>query len=151
MVLHFRGLDLQGQDQVHYINKDFYGIFGNGRCALRRCVCSALNLETVVRGFKYNVPVVGHQRQAFNRTNKFRVITPKPREDLGSSQIIRPRQWGIISMSPLHPCTSSTQAPTRPRGLSKSVQQMMLLVLLAEILLFYPWTCGSKAKRGKRA
>lgn len=53
-------------------------------------------------------------------------------------------------MSPLHPCTSSTQPPTHPRGLSKSVQQMMLLVLLAETPLFYPWTCGSKAKRRER-
>lgn len=26
-MLHFRGLDLKGQDQVHSINKDFFGHF----------------------------------------------------------------------------------------------------------------------------
>lgn len=57
MVLLFRGLDLPGQDQGHSINKDFYGIYGSGRC-LRHCVCCALNLETVVRGFKHDVLVV---------------------------------------------------------------------------------------------
>lgn len=54
-VLHFRGLDLQGQDQVHSINEDFFSTFGSGRC-FRRCVCLALSLETVVSGFKYNIP-----------------------------------------------------------------------------------------------
>lgn len=86
-VLHFRGLDLQGQDQVHSINKDFFGTFGSRRC-LRRCVHSALNLETVVRGFKYNVLAIGHQWQAFNHANKFQVIALKMLEDLWFSLII---------------------------------------------------------------
>lgn len=38
--------------------------------------------------------------------------------------------------------------PTYPTGLNKSVPQMTILMPLAEVPLFYPWTCGSKAERG---
>lgn len=87
--------------------KDFYTTLGGGRC-LRPCLCCALNLETVVRGFKYNAPVIGHQWQAFNHADEFRVMTPKTLGYLWFSQIIKP---GVISMSPQRPCTSSTPAP----------------------------------------
>lgn len=40
--------------------------------------------------------------------------------------------------------------PTYPTGLNKSVPQMTLLMPLAEIPLFYPWTCGSKAESWER-
>lgn len=43
---------------------------------------SALNLETVVRGFKYNILVIGHQWQVFNHANKFRGIALKTLEHL---------------------------------------------------------------------
>lgn len=48
--------------------------------------------------------------------------------------------------APTWPCTSSTHS----KGFKKCVQQMMLLNSLAEIPLFYPWKCGSKAKTGQR-
>lgn len=66
-MLPFRGLDL-GQDQGHYINKDFYGIYGSGRC-LRHCVCCALNSETVVRGFKRSSGSSPNDGRLFMHTN----------------------------------------------------------------------------------
>lgn len=56
----------------------------------------------------------------------------------------------VISVPPV--CTHTPlyliYPPTYPTGLNKSVPQMTLLMPLAEIPLFYPRTCGSKAERG---
>lgn len=56
---------------------------------------------------------------------------------------------GSSSAPSVHPCTPASHLATHlpPKGLNKSVPQMTLLMPLAEIPLFYPWTCGGKAKR----
>lgn len=56
---------------------------------------------------------------------------------------------GSSSAPSVHPCTPASHLATHlpPKGLHKSVPQMTLLMPLAEIPLFYPWTCGGKAKR----
>lgn len=56
---------------------------------------------------------------------------------------------GSSSAPSVHPCTLASHLATHlpPKGLHKSVPQMTLLMPLAEIPLFYPWTCGGKAKR----
>lgn len=62
---------------------------------------------------------------------------------------LRQGNWGVIPMPP--PCTRTpldlVHPPTYPTGPNKSVPQMTLLMPLAEIPLFYPWTCGGKAEQ----
>lgn len=61
-------------------------------------------------------------------------------------------KWGSFQLPSV--CTYTPlyliYPPIYPRGLKKSVLQMMLLMPLAEVPLFYPRTCGSKARRGER-